>query len=417
MGTSFYQLIIYRMNIHRYLRTAWYNILHNKGYAFFCFLGTTLTFIFIVLILQLIYIFVGNYPPMTNADRIIRLESFYDAGGQEMRIWNTETNAFLENLKQFDHTSLYHDNLINVIANGRLHPTNTAFVNVGFWKIYDFDFVYGRPFTGEECTNRRPVAVITENMSQSYFNVKNGVGKKIEFQGNEYEIIGVVKNISYFSTPTGECTVWAPYVFDKFIPNGTGTFTIDVLTPPSMLMSESKERISRAVQYHFENKNTKVDFPPQKVKTLKEVITKGEDMFQYGGMIALILFLLIPALNILSLSRANTNNRAEEIAIQRAFGAGRLSSFMQIMTENFLLVAAGSIVGLFSAMPAINTVQQLIMGGSAMENISLIGQIDWVVIFAGVLPAMFVFSLLSGGLPAYLISKHNIAYVLQGGSK
>jgi ABC-type antimicrobial peptide transport system permease subunit len=255
-------------------------------------------------------------------------------------------------------------------------------------------------------------------MSQSYFNIKNGVGKKIEFQGNEYEVIGIVKNISYFSTPTGECTVWAPYVFDKFIPNGTYTFTIDVLTPPSMLMSESKERISGAAHYYFENKNIKVDFPPQKVKTLKEVLTKKEeDMFQYGGMIALILFLLIPALNILSLSRANTNNRAEEIAIQRAFGAGRLASFMQIMAENFLLVAIGSIAGLFLAMPAINTVQRLIMGGSVMENISLIGEIDYVVIFAGVLPAMFVFSLLSGGLPAYLISKRNIAYVLQGGSK
>jgi ABC-type antimicrobial peptide transport system permease subunit len=184
-----------------------------------------------------------------------------------------------------------------------------------------------------------------------------------------------------------------------------------------MLMSESKERMSKTVHYYCENKNIKVDFPPQKVKTLKEVLTKEEDMFQYGGMIALILFMLIPALNILSLSRAHTNNRAEEIAIQRAFGAGRLSSFMQIMTENFLLVATGSIAGLLLAMPTINIIQQLITGGSAMENISIIGQINYMVIFAGVLPAMFVFSLLSGGLPAYLISKRSIAYVLQGGSK
>jgi hypothetical protein len=39
--------------MNQYLKTAWYNILHNKGYAIFCFLDTTLTFIFIVLILQL----------------------------------------------------------------------------------------------------------------------------------------------------------------------------------------------------------------------------------------------------------------------------------------------------------------------------------------------------------------------------
>jgi ABC-type antimicrobial peptide transport system permease subunit len=185
-----------------------------------------------------------------------------------------------------------------------------------------------------------------------------------------------------------------------------------------MLMTEAKERISRAVHYYFENKNARVDFSPQKVKTLKEVQkTEGGDMFQYGGVIAFFLFLLIPSLNILSLSHTHTNNRAEEIAIQRTFGASRLSLFLQIMVENFLMVTVGSIAGLLLAIPAIKMLQQLITGDFIMENISLIEQIDYVVIFAGVLPSIFVFSLLSGGLSAYRISKRNIAYILKGGSK
>jgi ABC-type antimicrobial peptide transport system permease subunit len=405
--------------IIQYLKTAWYNIRHNKGYAVFCTAGTALTFIFVVLVLQMVYIFTVNYPPMTNADRIIRLESFQDTEGKilEGEIRYTSTNAFLENLKEFSHVSFFHQNLVNVIVEGQLYPAWTTFANADFWKIYDFDFLYGRPFTSEECTTRRPVAVITEDMSRSFFQTKNSTGKKITFQSNEYEIIGVVRNISYFSTPVGESTVWVPHVFDKFIPNGTYTYTIDMLVPPSMSMDESTERISRAVNYYFENKNIRVDFPPQKAKTVKETLTKEGDMFQYGSVVAFVLFLLIPALNILSLSRAHTNNRAGEIAIQRAFGASRLQSFLQIMTENFLLVAVGSITGLLLAMPAMNTVQQLITGDSVMENISITGQIDYGVIFAGVLPSMFVFSLLSGGVPAYLISKRNIAHVLKGGTK
>jgi ABC-type antimicrobial peptide transport system permease subunit len=147
-------------------------------------------------------------------------------------------------------------------------------------------------------------------------------------------------------------------------------------------------------------------------------VTEERDMFQYGGMIALFLFLLIPALNILSLGNTHTNNRAEEIAIRRTFGAGRWSSFLQIMTENLLLVVAGSLTGSLLAVPVMDTIQQLIIGdATTMENLSLVGHIDYVVVFAGVLPAMFVFSLLSGGLPAYLISKRNIAQVLKGGSK
>jgi ABC-type antimicrobial peptide transport system permease subunit len=405
--------------IIQYLKTAWYNILHNKGYAIFCFAGTALTFIFVVLVLQLVYIFASNYPPISNADRIIRLDAFQDTGGKELgnEIHVTGANSLLENLKVFDNISLYHYNYINMSANGRLHSVMAGFVNADFWKIYDFDFLYGRSFTKEECINQRPAVVITENMSQTLFNTKNGVGKKITFQSREYEVGGVVKDISLYSSPTREpCTVWAPYVFDKFIPNMNPKYVVDVLAPSSMSIHDAKENVFRAVNHYFENKNIKVDFPLQKVKTLKEArVTEERNMFQYGGMIALFLFLLIPALNILSLGNAHTNNRAEEIAIRRAFGAGRLSSFLQIMTENLLLVVAGSIAGLFLAVPAMKTIQQLIIGDAAtMENLSLVGQIDYVVIFAGVLPAMLVFSLLSGGLPAYLISKRNIAEVLKG---
>jgi ABC-type antimicrobial peptide transport system permease subunit len=405
--------------IIQYLKTAWYHILKNKAYALFCVAGTSLTFIFVVLVLQLVYIFTGNYPPITRADRIIRLDNFQDTEGKNIgAIQSTEANAFIEGLKDFDCISFYHTNYINVVSNGHLYPAWTGFVNADFWQMYDFNFLYGRPFTREECAGRRPVAVITEDMSRSYFHTENGLGQTVMFQSKDYEVVGVVKNISYFATPTEMCTVWVPYVFDKFIPNRTYTYTIDVLAPPSMSMNESKDRVSKAVQYHFENKNIKVDFPPQKIKTLKSALATNESaLFQYGSIIAIFLFLLVPAINILSLGSANTNNRAEEIAIRKTLGSGRWSSFLQIMTENFLLVVSGSVIGLLLSMPAMKLIQQTVMGGSVVEHLPLVGQIDYTVIFVGVLPAMLVFSLLSGGLPAYLISKRNIAYVLKGGSK
>jgi ABC-type antimicrobial peptide transport system permease subunit len=402
----------------QYLKTAWYNILHNKGYAIFCVVGTVLTFVFVVLLLQFVYMFASNYPPMSNADRIIRLKSFQDTEGKDIGgIKYTEVNVFIEKLENFDCISFYHNNLINVIVNGHLYSTMIGFVNASFWKMYDFDFHYGRPFTKEECSSRRPLAVITESMSQAYFNTKNGIGQKITFQGNEYEIVGVVKNISLISTPTEMCTVWVSYVFDKFIPNETYTYTTDVLVPPSMSIDESKERISRSVQHFFENKTIKVNISPQKIKTLTEENAVANGMFQYGAAVAIFLFLLIPSVNILSLGNANTNNRAEEIAIRRAFGASRLFSFLQIMTENLLLVIIGSVIGLMLAVPTLNLVIHFLMKDSFMENITLVNRVDYPVIFAGALPVLLIFSLLSGGVSAYLISRCNIAHVLKGGAK
>ena len=399
----------------------------NKLYALFCIVSTALTFIFVTLILQLIRVNSVNYPPMTNADKIIRLESFQDIEGKRLGgIRSFEVNTFLESLKDFESVSLYHQNAINIVVNSRQHPAIVAFVNADFWKIFDFEFLYGRPFSKEDCTNRKTAVVITESVSQSYFSTGNSVGKKIWFQQREYEIIGIVKDPSSFATPTDISTVWAPYVFDKFIPNGSYTYTVDVLTPPIMSLNESKEKVAKAVSYYFENKNRKVDFPPQKIQTMnlstktdtdEGMFQKDRSLFQYGGMAALFLFLLIPALNILSFGIANTSNRAEEIAVRKTFGASRMSSFFLIITENLILTVIGAIIGLIFAVPFMNMIQANIMQGSFMKNLSLVSGIDYGVIFIGVLPAAIIFSLLSGGIPAYLISKRPIAQVLKGGSK
>jgi ABC-type antimicrobial peptide transport system permease subunit len=401
-----------------YLRTALYNINQNKLYALFCVTSTALAFIFITLILQLIHIYTSNYSPVTNAYRIIRLESFKDIKGKQLGgISSYEINAFLESMKDFEYISLYHNNAISIVANDHLHSAGIAFVNADFWKIFDFEFLYGRPFSKEDCTTRKTAVVITESISQSYFNARNSVGKKIKFQQREYEIVGIVKDPSIFVSPTDICTIWAPYVFDKFIPNGSYTYTVDILIPPTISIDESKEKVSRVVSYYFENKNKKVDFPSQKIQTMKSTMSTDGSLFQYGGIIALILFMLIPVLNILSFGIANTSNRAEEIAVRKAFGASRIALFFLIITENLILTVIGVVIGLAFAVPVMNVIQENIMQNSFMSNISLISGIDYEVVFIGILPAAIIFSLLSGGIPAYLISKRPIAQVLKGGLK
>jgi ABC-type antimicrobial peptide transport system permease subunit len=359
---------------------------------------------------------------MTNADRIIQLELFKTADGKSERaIMDTETNAFIEELKGkgFDYVALYNMQPINILVDEYIYMYGVGFVNADFWKIYDFKFLYGKPFSEEDCINRKPAIIITKKISLSIFNKANSIGEKITFQGNDYEVAGVVENVSMFSTPT-KSGILVPYVFNKFTPNNTHFYILDVLMPASFPVNASKEHIFNSVHQYFENNGVKVDFPIQKIHTLKEDKAKetlGGSMFQYGSIIALFLFLLIPALNILSLSSANTNNRAEEIAVRRAFGAGRLSSFMLIMSENFLLTVFSALTGMASAIPIMSLIQQNLMSNSTMTGFSIIDHIDYIVIFVGILPMMLIFSLLSGGLPAYLISKRNITQVLKGGSK
>ncbi|MDR1372411.1 MAG: ABC transporter permease [Dysgonamonadaceae bacterium] len=405
--------------INQYLQPAWYNIRQNRMYAFFALASSALTFVFIALVLQLMYIYGSDYRPMNNADRIFRLESFETVKGRYYYgIPSAEVGDFLEGLKDLECVSLYHKNMLNIDVNGQLFQNEAGFVNSGFWEMYGFDFIYGKPFTVEDMLNQKQVVVVTESIAQSFFRTKDAVGKRIAFQGREYAVAGVVKDISSFASPTDVCAVWVPHIFNRFIPNRTYRYLVDVFLPPAMSMDEGKAKISTAVKHFFKKKDIDIAITPQKLHTRKEVSVSnaGGALFKYGGATALLLLLVIPALNILLLNIANSSSQAEEIAVRRTFGATRISAFSRSMTENLLLVVSGSLIGLTLASPVINAAQQFLAQGTFI-NVSMIPRIDFFVILSGVLPSIVVFSLLSGSLPAYLISRSNMAQILKGGSK
>ncbi|MDR1668282.1 MAG: ABC transporter permease [Bacteroidales bacterium] len=402
-----------------YLRPALYSIRQNKLYALFCIAGTALTFIFVALALQLVRICTDNYPPMVHADRTIRLpEYFTDSKGYGMKIQPREMDAVLDNIKDYQYASLWHSEMINVLLREHLYNSMVGFVNADFWQINRFEFIAGRPFTKDDCTNRKKSVVVTEGIAQAYFNNKQCIGEKMSFQGNEYEVTGVVKRFSLLSSPSESCGIWAPYVFNKFLPSSYEFYTVDILAPPEMPLNEMQEKITGAILQHFRQRNLTMNLLPEQLHTLQEdkAVRWGGELFRYGSGAIVFLLLLIPALNIVSLNMANTRNRAGEIALRKAFGASLLSSFMQIMTETLILVAAGAVTGVALATPVLDLIQQNIID-STLGNISLVAGIDYAVVFAGVTPAMLLFSLLSGGLPAYIISRRNISTVLKGGDK
>ncbi|MDR1227230.1 MAG: ABC transporter permease [Prevotellaceae bacterium] len=402
--------------ISQYFRLTWYNIMNNKDYAFFCVLGTALTFVFVSLILQSIYVLTGNYPPMIYGDRTISVRSLRDNTGARLYIPASETSGFLGNFDGYEHAALLHTEGVTIASNKRLNPTTAGFVNSDFWEVYSFDFLEGRSFGEEDCINRKKLAVITESVSSTLFNTKNSVGKKLTLQDNEYEVCGVIKRYSFLAGPSSDnCEIFVPYVFNKFVPSGDASYAIHLLYPSNRPINQVKEEVHQAIMQYFGQQNKKIAVGQQNIKTFKEWRLSnlgGSGAIFAGGAAAIFLLLLIPAVNILSLNIANAGNRAEEIAVRKTFGASRTASFLMIMLENLMLIAVGTFIGVALTVPAFNLIQQNLLG-----DLVLVSQIDYRVVFTGIIPVMLLFSLMSGGLPAYFISKRNIAQTLKGGSK
>jgi ABC-type antimicrobial peptide transport system permease subunit len=344
------------------------------------------------------------------------MRALRDNTGAYINIPATEINGFLENLDGYGHVSLLHSEGVTVALDRRINPATAGFVNGDFWKIYSFDFLEGNAFKEEDCINRKKLAVITEDVSVAFFNTKNSIGKRMVFQDNEYEISGVIKRFPVLAGPSSEnCEIFVPYTFNKFIPSGDMSYSIQILYPSNVPVNQAKEKVYRAIVQYFGQKGEKIDMGQQNIKTVKETLLSSfggsGSLFAYGAIV-IFLLLLIPAVNILSLNIANTNNRAEEIAIRKTFGASRTSSFLMIMLENLILIIIGTFVGVALTVPFFNLIQK-----NLLNNLIIVSQIDYWVILTGIIPVMLLFSLMSGGLPAYLISRRPVAQVLKGGSK
>ena len=148
------------------------------------------------------------------------------------------------------------------------------------------------------------------------------------------------------------------------------------------------------------------------VQEIKENAVGGE-MFRYGMGVLMFLLLLIPALNIMTLSLSNTLNRSQEIAIRRALGASRMSSFMLIISENIILAFIGLFVAMLSFKPVMRLIESMFFDLTAEASFISASSLDWTIVCISLLLAV-VFAVLSGGIPAYMMSKKNISSVLKG---
>lgn len=404
-----------------YLRSALYNIRHNKAYAAFCILGTALTFVFVIILLQLAHTVSSTEAPLGNADRTIRVGRMYTDHGPEHDWraycrWEVQDIVSMRDLvKGYEKMGLSHVESVNPVIAGKLKNVVANYVNGDYWDIHDFDFVAGRAFTVEDYQAATPVAVIKESNARKYFgSPEEALDQTIELQRNTFRIIGVISDFSSLAANEWS-TLWLPYIYNKGVPSGNTDYTLEFLFPSDVSAAEMKENVMRAARHHWGQQDKEI-VEPTELHTVREEVTAmiGDRMLTYGIWVVILVLLVIPAVNIVTLSTANIETRAGEIALRRALGASKGQAFLQMVGENLVLVLLGTVLGLLLAYPTFSLIETYILDVTTGEGASLLGAMNWWVILLGVLPLSVLFALMSGGIPAWMAVRRNIAGTLKG---
>jgi len=289
-----------------------------------------------------------------------------------------------------------------------------------FWRILQFDFREGAPFTSDDVTQARFVAVVNESTRAKFFGSSRAVGREIEVDGQRFRVVGVVVDVSRLR-PVPFADVWVPLTTaksDSYKSQLLGGFMGMALmadgASPVAINQELASRLRRAELP--DPKLWKQLYAPLET-TLelysRQVFGVDEDAESPAGRLwalmlgAALLFMLLPAVNLVNLNVSRILERTSEIGVRKSFGAPVRALVAQFLVENLVLTLAGAALAFVLA--------QIVLSGITASGLLPYAQlhVNYRVFLAG-LALAGVFGFLSGVYPAWRMSRLNPVQALKG---
>lgn len=243
--------------------------------------------------------------------------------------------------------------------NGKQINSTVSYVDAGFWKLFNFKFLSGNPFTTEEVEGHVKVAVISETIAKKLFASTNVVGKNINFDGVDYKISGVVKDVSRAMSAT-TADVWLPLYFSSWLQEELKEGNQSMLGSVVgyvLAKDGNVEALKREVEELVRKHNQQNDVYEHDLlggpyvywkSVLKEMQLRPLDVWESlkNYLYMLLALLFIPALNLSGMISSRMDGRLSELGVRKVYGATNGKLLGQVLFENLLLTCVGGTLGL-----------------------------------------------------------------------
>lgn len=410
-----------------YLKITLAVMKRRKFFTFISLFGISMTLSILVVLTSFYEHLVGANYPEVNRDRSlysIALEE-EDTLAQGMRRGPMSlyyVNTYIKSLKEPEMISFSTmPNTVNTYGNGKKMNLFYKYTDANFWDITRFEFLEGKAYNQQHIDQNETVVVIDSDTRDDYFGKGvSAVGQTIEINGQNIRVIGVVKGCPITRVMIA-ANLYLPYHLQKEDPASTsynGSYMV-------IAMGRDQAHL-KAMQAEYAALLPKIplstagDFKPTRMKAqlnpyFESMVgdtffsqSKGsiKQRFYLLASVFILLFMSLPAINLVNLNISRIMERSSEIGIRKAFGASTKTLVYQFLIENILLTLLGGILALVLA--------GLFIGWFNRSNLIPYADlsINWTVVVIALLLSL-IFGIMSGVAPAWRMSKLPIVEALK----
>jgi putative ABC transport system permease protein len=415
--------------LKNYLKIAFKVLLRRKFFTFISLFGISFTLVVLMVVTALLDHMFAPMAPETQQDRTlgVNFAMMYAPGNT----WGGSAaydllDRYARGLEGVERLSIYSEiQNVNSYVSGQKITSSLKRTDGEFWNILQFTFLEGAPYTPQQVNDAAFVAVINDATRQRVFGGGTALGQTLEADGQRFRIVGVVANVSTMRH-VPHADIWVPLTTAK-----TDAYKRQAIMGDFNAIALARD--TAALPHIHDEFNARLAHVPlERPKVYKALVAPFETTFDafardlpiadrkspdsqgwklMSTLIGLgLLFMLLPAVNLMNINISRILERASEIGVRKAFGASSRTLVGQFVVENVLLTVIGGAIGF--------VLSELVLRALAASNLVRYAEFHLNVrIFLYGLAMSLIFGLLSGVYPAWRMSRLNPVQALNGAAR
>ncbi len=292
--------------------------------------------------------------PFADSHRLVMLfETNPEFGWTHAQAAPANVLDWREQVAAFDDVAMYSEFVEQAayVQDGRPDLLGISNVTGNFFSVMGVEPAMGRGFEWEETwEGRSDVVVLSHKAWADHFGSDPEIaGKTFEFGSTSAQVLGVMPE--GFAFPSEQTDVWTPW---GWAPEARGQVWFRRAHWPraiARLAADATPQTADA-QLQVVVDRLKIDFPETNrvmgagLMPLRDFLVMDVRAPLYVLLGAVALLLLLACMNVANLMLVRASERAHDVALRMALGAGRSRVARQILVEGGLLSAAGGVLGL-----------------------------------------------------------------------